>query len=459
MENNYIEKIRTQYRNVTLYSSGVLREAYELISKGEVREMLDLMVNNDREVDAAIQEYHTQTHKVTRRPNKHRKGKPAYITEKLPRNKQQYINEVELFFLLGKPVVWKLKRGDSDAYAEFLRTWKNEYRLDGLLRKAKRLAGAETESAIVFNLSRTEKGLEVTPYVAARSTGYRLRPLFDRFGRMLAYAQLYKLKEQGRNVLYCDFMTEDFIIIMKQDSNGWTRETYGNPLGKIPALYFRQPKAWDGAVPRIEREEYLDSKVADTNNYFADPKAMATADVVNSISDPDVAGSMVKLTGVNSRFEYINPPQNSATRQDEKSDLHRSIFFDTFTPDLSYESIKGLGTLSGAAMHNALILGYMKRDTRKELYEPMIDRLRSVVFSIMKLTHSELSAKLDELTIELVISDPFTDGKEEWGDVAALYQAGLISLEAAVRRLAAVDDTDEEIERIKAAMAAVNNYT
>lgn len=452
MENNYLNKIFTLFRDVTLSSSGTLREAYEYIEKKDIYSMLNLMVNNDREVNNALREYNTQTHKVMFRPNKKRKGKPPYITEKLPRNKQQYINEVELFFLLGKAIEWKLVSGDSEAFAIYCQTWKN-FRLDSVLRKAKRLAGAETESAIVFNIAKAEDGkLNITPYVAARSTGYRLRPLFDQYGRMLAYAHTYRLRERGRNVLHCDFMSDKFIFLCKLGEDGWKTELYDNPIKKIPVLYFWQQKAWDGAVPRIEREEHLDSKVGDTNNYFADPKAMATADVVSSIADPDIAGNLVQLTGSASRFEYINPPQNSVTRQDEKADLQRSIFFDTFTPDLSYDSIKGLGTLSGAAMHNALILGYIKRDVRKEVYEPMVDRLRSVLYEIIKITDARISSKMDSLQLSFSFPDPFATRMDNWAGIRDLYTAGLMSLETAINQLGIAENSEEEIKRIKAMM-------
>lgn len=454
METNYINKIETQFRYLTLNSEGVVREVYSKIGKRDIFGVLDMMENNDKEVDNAIREYNVQTHKVLGRPNKPRKNMPAYVTEKLPRNKQQYINETELFFLLGKPLKWKMIDGDAEVYQSYLRFWRR-YRLDSMLRKAKRLAGAETECAIVFHLSHNKNAdgvaqIVVKPFVAARSTGYRLRPLFDQYGALVTLAYTYRVREGEKNTLHCDILTADMIFYCTKGTQGWEIEAYDNPTRKINAVYFRQPKAWDGAVARIDREERLDSKVADTNNYFADPKAAATADVIANISDPEIAGNMVQLTGSGSKFEYINPPQNSATRQDEKSDLIRSIYFDTFTPDLSYDSLKGLGTLSGAAMQKALTLGYMKRDIRKEQYGELVDRMRSVIFGIMKLTDEKLTSKIDDTQIEAEFQDPFATNMDNWDAIIKLYGAGLCSIESAVKALGFVDNVDEEIDRIKA---------
>lgn len=447
MENDYLYKIQTQFKHITLNSTGLTQEIYEMLDKGDVFGVINMMENNDDEVDKAIMEYNPQTHKVMNRPNKPRKNMPAYITEKLPRNKQQYINEIEVFFLLGKPIIWKHKEGEVEAFKAYSDFW-DKYRLDSVMRSVKRLAGAETESALVFNLTNDHGNVKVKPFIVARSKGYRLRPLFDQYGDLIAFAYGYRLKEGKKRVLHWDILTADYTFYCSNRANKWSIDTVPNPTGKINAIYFKQTKAWDGAVPRIEREEKLDSKVGDTNNYFADPKAMATADVIHNISDPDVAGNLVQLTGTNSKFEYINPPSNSATRQDEKEDLKKSIFFDTFTPDFSYESIKGLGTLSGAAIHNALVLGYIKKDNRTEIYGELVDRLRSVIFGIIKLQDAKVANKMDSLKIEFEFADPFATQMDNWGAIIKLYGSGLCSLETAIKEIGLVDDVDAEIDRI-----------
>lgn len=452
MELDYINLIKTQFRNITLNSTGVAHEVYELIAKREIFALVNMMTSNEREVDNAIREYNPQTHPVMRRANKPRKDKTTYITEKLPRNKQQYINEIELFFLLGKPIVWKRESGDDEAYRLFLKFWRDK-RMDSVLRKAKRLAGSETESSVMFNIVRDGKTVNAQPYVASRTQGYRTRTLFDQYGTLVAHGLGYRLREGKSNILHWDIHTKDFLFRCANRKEGWEVETFANPTGKINGVYFHQLKAWDGVVPRIEREEKLDSKVGDTNNYFADPKAAATADVVANIMDPEIAGQMVQLSGKESRFEYINPPQNSVTRQDEKRDLQNSIFFDTFTPDFSYESIKGLGTLSGAAIRNALVLGYIKRDNRKELYGEMIDRLKNVILEMLKLMYPEHASHFSQLELSFEFSDPFATREDNWKSIIQLYGAGLCSLETAIKEIALVDDVDKEIDRLKMAAA------
>ena len=95
-----------------------------------------------------------------RRPNKFRKKMSPYISEKLPRNRQDYINEVELFFLLGNPIIWKKISGDDEAYKLFTDFLEEQFYHDNLCQ-AKRLAGAETESAKLYHITRKNGKINV----------------------------------------------------------------------------------------------------------------------------------------------------------------------------------------------------------------------------------------------------------------------------------------------------------
>ena len=452
---NYLQQILTYFRNMALNAAGAERDLLQYIQDGDITSAINLMEDRDSEVDNALDEYNPQTHEVMRRPNKFRKNDTPYISEKLPRTRQRYINEVELFFLLGNPIIWKKEDGEDDAYKLFTDFLKAQ-RFNSTMRKAKRLAGAETMAAKLYHVYKDDRTgeMQVRSVVLARQTGYRLRPMFDQYGNLNAFAYGYTLTEKGKSVQHWDIQTPDFLFFSKKTAIGWEVQTYKNPTQKINILFYQQPKAWDGAEPRLKREEMLDSKVADTNNYFADPIASATADVIQSMADPNAIGKLIQLTGQNSKFEYINPPQNSAAREAEKQDLNDSILFDTMTPDFSFDKIKGMGTLSGDAIKNAMILGFIKRDNRKEIYEELVDREKSVIVSILKYLHPNMADKLDKLVITFEFAEPFMQDKQKnWTAISQLYQAGVCSLENAVSMLALTDAPEEEIAKIKEASA------
>ena len=449
MFSNTVLQIKTYFRNLTLNAIGVERNIYERMNDGDVNSVISMMEEHDLDVDNALSEYNPQLHDVMHRADKWVKGEGKYRTEKLPRTRQKYINEVELFFLLGNPILWKKVDGDDDAFEVFKKYLSSIY-FNTKIRQCKRLAGAETESAFIFNFSQRDGKMHVDAYVAARSEGYKLRELFDQYGNMVALAVGYNIKQSDKVVECWDILTQKVNYHCEQGGIGWRTFRSPNPTGKINGVYFRQPKAWDGAEPRMSREEHLDSKIADANNYFADPIAAATADVINSLPRRNKVGKLIQLTGKDSKFEYINPPQNSEIRKAEKEDLKQSILFDTFTPDMSPELMKSLGTLTSVGIKRALVLGYIKRANRMEIYEELIGRLSHVIIAVLKELYPDMASKFDKLEVGFDFAEPFDDDKKEkWTTIATLYQQGVMSLELAVQMLALTDAPAEEIERIK----------
>ena len=453
--NEHLQNIMSQFRNLVLNATGVRRDFYQLIADKDIDKAISLMQDRTTEVDEAIREYNPQTHAIMHRPNKIRKGMNPYITEKLPRTRQRYINEVELFFLFGSPIIWKKKEGADDAYELFTNFIKEQY-INTKLRELKRIAGSETEGGLVFRLYHDDQNeMACDSFIIARSTGYKVRVLFDQYGNLIALAYGYTSKESSGNVQHWDILMKENTLQCTRTAVGWKVETYNNLTKKINAIYAKQLKAWDGSEFRIAREENLDSKVADTNNYFADPIAAATADVVQMMSknnQSERVGQLIQLTSKDSSFSYVNPPQNSIARRDEKSDLADSIMFDTFTPDFSIDKMRGFGQLSGVAIKNAMVLGYIKRARNIEKWEEYIGRMKNVIIEILCQLHPDKESELRKLVIEFEFGEPFASDKFDlWRAIAELYKSGLLSLEEAVNMLALVKAPEEEIERLKQA--------
>lgn len=454
---NYIQQILTLFKNKVLNAGGAERTLYEYIQSGDIGKAIALMQDRDDEVDEAIKEYNPETHKVMHRPNKFRKGKEPYFTVKSPRSRQDYINEVELFFLLGNPIVWKKTEGDDEAYSIFLDFLEKQFYHDNMC-SLKRLAGAETEAAKLYHIYNEKGKARVKTVILSRSNGYTLRPLFDQYNNLQAFAYGYNLKENGKTIQHWDIETAEFLFFCKKTLIGWEVKTYPNPTGKINVIYCQQRKAWHGVQQRIEREEDLDSKEGDTNNYFSDPIATATADVIQGLADPESVGKIVRLTTSNSKFGYVEPPRASESLASERKNLRESILFDTYSPDLSYENLKGLGSLSGVAIKNAMAIGYIKRKRNIGYYKQIVRRDYNVIIEILCLLHPEKTEALRDMKVDFEFAEPFdSDNTEKNSSIISLYNAGLISLEEAVRQIAACDDPEAEIKRIREERAEKEN--
>lgn len=450
MKSNFVTNIQQLFKNIILNATGAERTLYEYIEDGDISHALNLMTSNETDVDNAIKEYNPQKHEIMYRKNKHLKNGSTYITCKLPRSRQKYINEVELFFLLGNPIVWKKEDGDDEAFKLFTDFLK-ERRFDSSMRQVKRIAGAETECAKLYRLYKEGEKAMCDVVVLARSLGYELRVLKDQYGKLIAFAYGYKLRNpEGGMVQHWDFLTSDVTYETEKDSISWSVRKYPNPTKKINLVYYNQTKAWNGVEPRIKREEELDSKIGDTNNYFADPIAKATADVIESMYDQNTPAKLLQMSGPNSSFEYVNPPQSSELRKSEKEDLADSILFDSFTPDFSFEKMKGIGTITGKAIKNSLIIGYIKRDNLKEIYGELVDREKNVIIGVLKFLYPTMASKLDGLKVSFEFSEPFEEDEQaNWNALANLYTAGLVSLDEAVHQLGICDTPDAEIRRIR----------
>lgn len=434
----------------------------QLIQERNVSKIQSLMQNRDAIVDEAIKEYNPDKHEVMSRRDKDRQGKKPYISEKLPRSRQRYINEVELFFLLGNKVKWEKATDESndDAFALY-REYIDDMRFDTYLRQLKRLAGAETEAAIYFRCYEQDGQPYMTPLILARSLGYTLRPLFDRFGHMVVFGYGFYTLEGNKTVENFELHTPQMIYLFKKIGGAWIidpQQTYTNKTGKINIVYVQQPKAWEGSQSRCNREEKIDSGIADTNNYFADPIAVATADVLQSLPDPDIPGGVIQKNNKDSVFEYANPPMASESQKNEREALNTSILFDSFTPDMSFEAMKGLGTLSGDAIERAMALGQMKRQNRMEIYDIAVDRMKNIILAIMmNVTHIGMADKLRTLKVKHEFSQPFSDDRFKlWDAVGNAVSSGIMSKETAVKMLAVTDNPNEEIARITQESTAQN---
>lgn len=444
-----IELIQNSIKN----GLGVERDLYQLINDKDINKVKSLFQDRDNEVLEAIKEYDPNTHEVMFRRDKRRKGKEPYKVQKLPRAWQRYINEIALFFLLAKPLEWREvspNENTEDAFKQF-EEFLRETRFNTTIRQAKRKAGSETESAKVYHIYQDKNGNpKVKVLVISKSDGYTLRPLFDQYKNLIAFAYGYFLKENGSTIEHFDILTPEVIYRTKKTGIGWEVEAYTNPTGKILAIYYRQPKEWEGAEQRINRDEYVDSKAGDINEYFADPIAAATADVIKSMTDPKEVGKLIRLNNENSKFEYVEPPTSIEMKESEKKVLRDSIHMDTFTPDFTYENIRGNETLSGNAQKQARILGYIKRDNRMEIYDELVDREKNLILSIMmNVTHIPIRSALAKLQIEHEFAEPFDeDTNEKWKAIGTAYSDGIISLQTAVE-LIGVANVIEELDRIK----------
>lgn len=463
-----IESIFNVIGNQAQNAVGINRDVEELLDAKDVSKAVSLFQNRDEDVDKAICEYDPGTHKIMHRPDKDRRGRSPKITAKLATSYQVLINETELTFLYGNNVKWSLSSGDNtkeafQAFTDFLKTT----RFNTTQRQLKRYAGAETESAKLYYLYRTEQGEKhIGVKVLAKSKGDMIRPLFDQYDNMLAFGHGYYLLEGSKTVLHYDIYYPDIIYRCRKASIGWEVTTERNEIGKIPVIYVRQPEAWYGVQPLIDRVELLRSRIADTNDYVADPILKATADIIEgamgdkkkgkgSLPEPGSVGKVVKMSDKDSLLEYLTVDTATDLKANELADLHKVILVMSMTPDLSFEALVAAGAPSGRALRRAMALGYMKRAKNIEIYDIAQDReanlIKAIIGNVLDVSKKSL---MEALSVSFEFGEPFQDDvSERINDIVNLHENGLISLDTAVSLIDYVKDPATELPKILAEQA------
>ncbi|HJF70897.1 MAG TPA: phage portal protein [Butyricimonas virosa] len=454
--------------NWFLNTFGAKRDLLELIKDKDINKAIQSFQCRDTDVEIAISELDPASHKVNRRPNKKRIGKPDKITAKLAIPCQRHINEVELAFLYGTMPTWNQTSINTDRAFEAFGNFLKNTRWGTTQREFKRTAGGETESAKLYYVymdTETQKK-KVGVKVLAKTKGDEIRPLFDQYGNMLAFGHGYYLKEGNTIVRHFDIYCPDYVFRCTQKNIGWDVITEKNDIGKIPVIYVQQPKAWDGVQALIDRLEELRSRVSDVNDYVADPILKMSTDIMiarneakinNSIKsglpDPDTSGGgkAVGLPTKDSIMEYLTVDTAVDLKKNEIEDLDKVIKVMSMTPDLTFEALISAGAPTGRALRRAMALGYMKRAKNIEIYSIAQDREANLIKAIIgNVLDISLKSEMEKLIVHSEFGEPFQDDiSEKISDIIKLRDAGLLSQETAMSLIDYIKDVQSEIDKIK----------
>lgn len=434
-----------------------------LLESGDVDTVVSLFNNNALRVDEAISEYDTKRHAIFTDPRRQDRVKKNGNGErdivrraKLPISYQRYINEFSIVFMYGQPVSWvnASEEGVADnAYGAFLNTIKST-RFNARIREAKRLAGAETESALLFRVYRNGKGkADVQIRVLARSKGDKIYTSFDIYDNMTAFAWEYDtIDSDNETTKHCNIYLANDIYQCTQDRDGWKVIREKNLIGKIPVVYIEQSKEWDGVEEMIERKEYLHSRTADTNDYFSDPQLMISTDVVKSLPDKDQENKtlIVKSEDVSRAAQYLTWDNAPQSKKDEMEQLHKMILMMSFTPDVNFDNMKSLSAVSGKALKQMMMLADIKSSMHKERHDDYLSRVASILTAIIaNVTDLNLRNECEKLSISHKFNDPFgEDITEMINNLVKSKDSGIISTAGAIERNPIVDNATLEKERI-----------
>lgn len=449
-------------RNSINSIAGRKQEFDELLASKNISAVIEQMSSRQDLIVDAMKDYDTFQHPVNFREDRIITNKNGDFVRrepvwKLPVPYPVYINEVAVVFLYGRPVKWsQLSQGTDKAWDAFQSILKRT-RFDSKIRQAKRLAGAETESAMLWRVFKDADGQpDVQIRILAKSKGDDIRVRWDMYENIISIGWGYYLKEDNNNTVYhFDIFTPNVIYRCKRAAMGWDVVEEENLIGKIPIILFQQEKEWAGSEPLQHRSEYIASRTADTNDYFADPIAIMDADVVKNMPEKKDANKLLITKGqdgVDKAAKYLTWDSAPESKKQEIEWLEDKILTMTFTPKISLETLKSVSQLSAKALNTVMLLANIKANKRKETHDELLDRTANIIKAIIaNVTDVSLAGEVRDLEVGHDFQEPFADDiSEALGNIVKACDAGLLSTETAVSLNPLVTDALAEMEKINA---------
>lgn len=453
-----IINVFTNYLNSVV---GRNQEFEQLIKAKDISRVKELFSTRENLVAEAMKEYDPKTHEIMNRPDKILKNpkgeaKGTLKRWKLPLNYPKFINEISLVFLYGRPVKWSnLSENTDNAFKEVQDLIKHT-RFDSKIRQCKRLAGSETQSAMLFRVFRNrENNPDCQIRVLAKSKGDEIYARWDMYENLVSFAWGYHVKDSSTATSYhFDIFTPEVIYRCKRVLAGWEVKEEQNPIGKIPVILFQQDKEWKGVEPLIEREEYIGSTTADTNDYFSNPIFMVNHDVVKSMPEKDQDGKTILTKGIDDiskAAKYLTWDAAPENKKQEIDWLQKHILSKTFTPNIDFDSMKGLSNVSGKALKQMMLLADIKASMHKETHDELLDRIGNIFIAIVgNVLNIRLKKECNDLMLGHEFQEPFgEDIAEVIENLAKAKDSDLLSTEGAIERNPLVKDKDLELKRMK----------
>lgn len=196
--------------------------------------------------------------------------------------------------------------------------------------------------------------------------GFVFSPVFDALDDLLAFGIHWKDTDGNEHFdLYTDTEKRSHIRLKNKEWQLGVDEEGNYAIvehgyGKIPIIYYTQLKAeWHPVQRLIERYEVLLSNFADINDYNGSP-ILFTKGANMSLPAKGQAGKVIENPDGTGDAKYITWDQAPEAIKLEITTIEKLINIMTQTVPLDFESMKGLGNVSGAAFDRMLISAHLK---------------------------------------------------------------------------------------------------
>ena len=286
--------------------------------------------------------------------------------------------------------------------------------------------------------------------------GDKLYPLFDDKGDYIALSREYSVKEaDGTETIYFMTVTDDMVYKWRMETDWVKVNEFKHRFSKNPTIYSWRPKPLCHNIKPIrDRLERLMSNFADCIDRCFFPYLILEGDIHGT---PQQSGKnrLIKITN-GGKVYYLNWDQASDAVRLELEGLWSKAYQLTNTPQLSLDSLKGLGDVPSGRAFRFLFMGTdLAIDNHAEVIGEHIQRRYNFLVSAVGSLNAEYQKAAQTIDIETEIQ-PFTidDIAEKIKIATEACGQPVASLKTGVMLAGLTDEVDDEIKEIQEEQAA-----
>lgn len=357
----------------------------------------------------------------------------------------------------------------NDGFQEFRRVWTRRLRMQSVLKSFARKVLSESKAALVFypHTSRgldgkliTELKVKTLSVPRNENTFSEFYPHFDDNDDMDAFIHRYQVNSNGMIRNGCTIWTADKIITAVDEMGGWVTNEVPNLFGKIPVVYadIFHPE-WDEVAGIMDAREMRLSRMADTNDYFAEPilKTYGDSDLPSKETTGKDINFPIKVDEVSGKeyhgdADYLTWTGSQPSVDKELEETRNELFAGTSTPDLSFDNLKGIGNLSGVARKFMLMDATIKASENMETFGPAVQRCVSVVLAgICNITNIKYRPQLTGNHIDVEFGSILPEDLAETLQTLSVANAGkpINAQRTVTAHSPLTEDLDEEMRQME----------
>lgn len=387
-----------------------------------------------------------------------------YITvARIRTNAPKRIVRTASAFLFGGEMKVELPEA-NEATEYFKEQWTERLKMKSVLAEFARTVMIETKSALLFypRISVDDTGAEVKSIgvMVLNANNSDFYPHFDEYGNMDAFTRKYVVQdEQGKEQNCVWIQTANTTYVGTETSGVWAVSSEANLAGKITVVYAEQDATeWEDVAGNMDALEMRLSRLIDTNDYFGDPilksygqSSLPTKETVGKTLEFDIYSDPETGKDIHGDAEYLVWQQSIDSIKLEIEEMRKEIHAGTSTPDISFESLKGMNNISGIGMKFMFLDAHIKAIEKMEIFGPAVIRCISVVKSmISNITETKHKTTLATSNIKVTFGSILPDDLKEMVDilVAANGNKPLNSQETATSLSPFTKDTQEEMRKL-----------